>query len=184
MPAASYSPNKPVEGFEQAAALLRSNGLRLSSSRRIVLEGLLQAEGPISADFLASDRGCDLPTAYRNLDLFERLGMVRHVHIGHGPGLYALVGDEDPTYLVCEGCGRVDRLPLGDVESVRKRIAGSTGFEAHFTHFPILGLCSGCAGEDAHERAAHTHEHSHGAYLHSHPHSHGEPESRHGHTHD
>ena len=29
---------------------------------------------------------------YRNLDVFERHGLVQHVHLGHGPGLYVLVG--------------------------------------------------------------------------------------------
>ena len=34
----------------------------------------------------------DLASVYRNLEQLEELGVVRHVHLGHGPGLYALVG--------------------------------------------------------------------------------------------
>ena len=32
----------------------------------------------------------DLASVYRNLDTLEEIGLVRHFHVGHGPGLYAL----------------------------------------------------------------------------------------------
>ena len=195
MPTASYGTSRPITGVEQAAAVLRANGLRFSASRRIVIEGLLRAEGPVSAEFLASGQGerasgCDLPSAYRNLELLERLGVVRHVHIGHGPGLFALVREDDPTYLVCEGCGRLDRLPAAETAEVRGRIGAATGFEAHFTHFPILGLCGRCAaqpsgGAGEREDVEHEHEHSHGDHVHSHHHVHQSgPREGHSHGHD
>ena len=190
MPSASYSPGRPVTALEQAAAALRADGLRFSASRRIVLEVLLDAEGPVSAEHLASGQGCDLPTTYRNLELLERLGIVRHVHIGHGPGLYALVGEEDPTYLVCESCGQLNRLPAAEATEIRRRIGAATGFEAHFTHFPILGLCSSCAAEGDRERPSEgatmhhgkpdEHEHSHDE-AHAHEHSHGDKTHEHAH---
>lgn len=155
--------------------MLRAAGHRVSASRRVVLEGLLQAEGPVSAEYLAGGLGgaassCDLPSAYRNLELFERLGMVSHVHIGHGPGLYALVAEGDRTYLVCERCNQLSRLPAEDEEAIRARIGQRTGFQAHFTHFPILGLCRRCASqEDPVAQVGNAHEHSHGNHVHSHP---------------
>lgn len=176
--------------MDQAMSLLRDEGLRVSASRRVILEGLLRAEGPVSAEYLANgldgrSSSCDLPSAYRNLELFERLGMVRHVHIGHGPGLYALVGQSDDAYLVCERCDRLNRLPADELEAVRSRISERSGFEAHFTHFPILGLCRECAGRsgDDRERAEYAHEHSHRDRVHSHPHSHDERAGGHRHAH-
>ena len=74
--------------------------------------------------------------------------------------------------------------------SIRQRF----GYEARFTHFPILGLCESCSAELAEGSAgtskggraaaheSHTHEHSHGDHVHSHPHAH--PPGEHGHTHD
>lgn len=176
MPSASYSPPRRITDVDQAISLLREEGLRVSASRRVVLEGLLRADGPVSAEYLASgldglNSSCDLPSAYRNLELFERLGLVRHVHIGHGPGLYALVGHGDDAYLVCERCNQLSRLPASEMEAIRSRIGERTGFEAHFTHFPILGLCRECAGEppESGEHGEHAHEHSHGDHVHSHP---------------
>lgn len=172
MPSAAYSTPRPITSLEDATAALRARGLRVSASRKALIEGLLLAEGPVSAEYLAAglegrSTPTDLPSAYRNLELLEQLGMVRHVHIGHGPGLYALVGDDDPTYLVCERCDRLSRLPAADADRIRSRIEERTGFRAHFTHFPILGLCARCAG--AEEPAEPGGEHSHGGFIHSHP---------------
>ena len=90
---------KPLEfeDIEDVAAAIRAAGGRLTATRRLVLEALFEAEGPISAELLASRlarRGpaFDLPSVYRNLERLEALGVVRHVHLGHGPGLYALLG--------------------------------------------------------------------------------------------
>jgi Fur family ferric uptake transcriptional regulator len=152
MPSASYSAPRVVTGIDEAMAVLRSQGLRVSATRRAALEALLAAEGPVSAEYLASGlggrvSGCDLPSAYRNLELFERLGMVRHVHIGHGPGLYALVAGDEHAYAVCERCGELSRLSAAQLEAIRSEVRSANGFEAHFSHFPILGLCAACAGK-------------------------------------
>src|ERR1044071_6091886 len=94
------SPRVPpleFEDIEDVAAAIRDAGGRLTATRRLVLEALFDAEGPVSAELLASrlaGRGpaFALPSVYRNLERLEALGVVRHVHLGHGPGLYALVG--------------------------------------------------------------------------------------------
>ena len=78
-----------------ALSRIRAHGLRISSARRLVLEALLVADGPMSAEQIAQGIGgrvpcSDLASVYRNLERFEEIGVVRHVHLGHGPGLYAL----------------------------------------------------------------------------------------------
>ncbi len=53
-----------------------------------------------------SEQGAlDAASVYRNLEAFEQAGIVRHVHLGHGPGLYALVGEGESEYLYCDRCG-------------------------------------------------------------------------------
>ena len=180
MPAASYSPPRTIVDLDSAGEMLRAAGHRLSASRRGVIEALLRAEGPVSAEHIASGLGglserLDLPSTYRNLELLERLGAVHHVHVGHGPGLYALVGRSARAYVVCEGCGRLARLGADDVDAIRREVRRATGFEAHFSHFPVVGLCRGCAHGEAGGAAAHEHEHehAHGDRIHSHPHAHG-----------
>ena len=127
-----------------------ASGARLSSARRQLLEALFAADGPVTAEDLARSAGGELEAAdvasiYRNLELFERLGIVRHVHLGHGPGRYALAGERE--YLVCERCGRVVTADPDELVGVRDEIRERFGFEVRFSHFPIAGLCEDCRGE-------------------------------------
>jgi Fur family ferric uptake transcriptional regulator len=75
----------------------------------------------------------------------ERLGIVRHVHLGHGPGLYALAGREEREYLLCESCGRLVSLSPFELDPVRDQVRERFGFEARFDHFPLSGQCGECA---------------------------------------
>lgn len=199
----TVAPHRPALAFadlDEALAALRRAGCRVSAARRVLLEALFAAEGPVSAERLADGLGgrlmpSDLTSVYRNLERLEELGVVRHVHLGHGPGLYVLAGEER-EYLVCERCDAVRTAQPGDLDAVRENIRERFGYEARFSHFPILGLCARCAatgaeqegrraatGEPTHEHG-HPHEHRHGDRLHAHPHTRGEgPEGEHEHTH-
>jgi Fur family transcriptional regulator, ferric uptake regulator len=140
-----------VTGVDAAFDALRARGLRVSAARRLVLEVLFAAEEPVSADQIAAGlRGrvpaSDLASVYRNLERLEELGLVRHLHFGHGPGVYAIVGRGDGEYLVCEWCGSRRAVEPGGLEDIRGRLRALFDWEARFSHFPIVGLCPSCAG--------------------------------------
>lgn len=172
----------PVDDLSGALRELRATGHRVTAARRLVLEALFRAEGPVSAEYLAGGMGgggtpMDAASVHRNLVQLEELGLVRHVHIGHGPGLYAIVGSAEREYLACERCGRVTSVEPSELDPVREQIRREFGYEANFGHFPVVGLCRSCAEEDAGKSGGRAkggaeHEHSHGGYVHSHPHRH------------
>jgi Fur family transcriptional regulator, ferric uptake regulator len=140
-----------VEDVDEAVAILREHGLRVSAARRVVLEALFAADGPVSAEHVAAGivgrvPRSDLASVYRNLETLEELGLVRHVHLGHGPGLYALAGPAR-EYLVCESCDTVQAVDESELDDVREKIEDAFGFEARFSHFPIVGLCRTCSAE-------------------------------------
>jgi Fur family ferric uptake transcriptional regulator len=148
--------------IDEVADALREQGGRFSASRRIVLEALFAADEPMSAEQIAAgaDDGAtklDATTVYRILERLEELGVIRHVHLGHGPGLYTLTHDGVREYLLCDRCDRVTAVDPSELDHIRAMVRETFGFEASFTHFPIVGLCARCA-------AAPTtpHEHSHG----------------------
>jgi Fur family transcriptional regulator, ferric uptake regulator len=122
-----------VATVDSAIAALRAGGLRVSAARRLVIEALFAAEGPATVEELAA--GCD-----------EALGLVRHMHLGHGPGRYVLAAREARDYLACERCGELLAADADDLEPVRALVREAFGFEARFGHFPIVGLCPACAG--------------------------------------
>ena len=87
----------------------------------------------------------DLASVYRNLETLEELGLVRHVHLGHRAGLYALAAADDREYLACERCGAHRAVDPSVLDAARAALAESTGWTARFTHFPIVGLCPACS---------------------------------------
>jgi Fur family ferric uptake transcriptional regulator len=140
------------ETIEDIVAAVRRHGGRLSAPRRLILEALFAAEGPVSAERLAqavAGRGerVDLSSVYRSLEHLEQLGAVRHVHLGHGPALYALTGAGDQEYLTCERCGRVTAVDPAQLDPVRDLVRERFGYRVRFTHFPITGVCPSCAGD-------------------------------------
>jgi Fur family ferric uptake transcriptional regulator len=140
-----------VSDLDDAVEVLRERGLRVSAARRLLLESLFAADGPQSAEQIAKGvvgrvPESDLTTVYRNLETLEELGVVRHMHLGHGPGLYELSGS-GREYLVCERCDMVRAVDRSEVEGVRRAVMKATGFAARFDHFPIFGLCPDCQAE-------------------------------------
>jgi Fur family ferric uptake transcriptional regulator len=143
----TVSPDVPqlaVGDPEQAIDALRASGLRLSTARRLIIDALFAAAGPVSAPDLARILSLEESSVYRNLEVLERHGLTRHVHLGHGPGLYALVGRDDGDYLYCERCGKVTVLAGQELAPVREHIASSFGLTPRFSHFAIVGRCGGC----------------------------------------
>jgi Fur family ferric uptake transcriptional regulator len=143
-------PPLAVADMDSAVELLRSRGLRVSAARRLVLEALFVADGPISADRIAGGIAgrlprSDLASVYRNLETLESVGLVRHFHLGHGPGLYGLAGGDEPEYLVCASCDAIRAVEAEAMGRVRSLIENEFGYAASFSHFPIVGLCAECA---------------------------------------
>lgn len=150
------TPPVPAPTLASAEAALRAGGLCVSVARRVVLEALFAAGGPVSAERIAAGiegrvPRSDLASVYRNLETLDRLGLVRHFHLGHGPGLYVLSRDIEREYLVCEDCGSLEEVEAGALELVRAAVRTSFGYEAHFGHFPIVGSCPRCASASAHQ---------------------------------
>ena len=177
----TIAPDAPALKFDtlqEAVAAIRQDGLRLSTARRLILEALFAAEGPVAAPYLVETVSIDESSVYRNLEVLESHGLVRHVHLGHGPGLYVLLGGEEVEWLYCERCAKVTSVTPERLDPVREAVRREFGYVPRFTHFAIVGLCAQCAADP--DRAAptatgdgaHDHAHSHGEYVHSHPHPH------------
>jgi len=136
--------------LEEVLRLLRDAGHRVSAPCRGVLQALFAADGPISAQAIVEHGAgpggpwMELASVYRNLDRLESLGVVRHVHLGHSPGLYMLVGSGEREFLTCERCGRVQSVEPAELDAVRDLVRERFGYEARFGHFPIVGLCADC----------------------------------------
>jgi Fur family transcriptional regulator, ferric uptake regulator len=149
------TPSLPVTAapdLSAALAILRTHGLRCTAARRVVLGALYAADGPLSAEQIAMGVGGRVPTSdvasvYRNLETLAQIGIVRHVHLGHSPSLYAVASAGEQEYLTCERCGEYTSVAPGELNETRETIRTRFGLLASFAHFPIVGLCAQCVVE-------------------------------------
>jgi Fur family ferric uptake transcriptional regulator len=153
----THAPDVPtlvVTEPREAIEALRASGLRVSTARRLLIEALFAADGPVSAQHLIQTLSLEESSVYRNLEVLERHGLIRHVHLGHGPGLYAVNGRDEGEYLYCERCGRVELLGAEELDVVRDHIREHFGYTARFTHFALVGVCGECSAKASHPAQA------------------------------
>ena len=135
--------------LDQILGRIRAAGERVTVARRAVVSALLEADGHATAEALqvrvqAGHPEVHMATIYRNLEALERLGVVEHTHLGHGPAVYHLA-DERHQHLVCEACGYVVEVPAELLRSVERTVRSTYGFVMRPGHFAVVGRCASCA---------------------------------------
>jgi Fur family ferric uptake transcriptional regulator len=138
-----------VSTVEDVLALVRARGGRATSSRRILLEVFFDAEGHQSAEELAEAVQARAPdvhisTIYRNLEDLQRLGVIVHSHLGHGPATY-LLASLAHAHFICSECGTMVEAPDELFRGLARNAKNKLGFSIDPHHFAILGRCAACA---------------------------------------
>lgn len=133
--------------------MLRGRGGRVTATRRATIEVLLAGgdHRHLSADDVAAEVRQRLPdvaesTIYRTLTALEELGVVTHVHLGHGPSTFHLA-DQAHRHLVCRRCGSVIEVPAYEFVALARRLEAIYGFAMSSEHFAIVGQCGTCRAE-------------------------------------
>jgi Fe2+ or Zn2+ uptake regulation protein len=137
-----------VGTVDDVLTIFRSRGGRVTSSRRLLLHALFDTPGDRTAEELADQvhvlaPDINLSTIYRNLDELERLGIVVHAHLGHGPSTYHLAAYAH-GHFVCEECGTVIEAPDDVFQGLSRTANNRFGFDIHPYHFAVLGRCQSC----------------------------------------
>jgi Fe2+ or Zn2+ uptake regulation protein len=135
--------------LEGALERVREHGGRVTSSRRLLLAELFGSAGHRNAEELASAVQAKAPdvhlsTVYRNLDELEKLGIVVHTHLGHGPAIYHL-SSAVHGHFVCGECGKMIEAPQALFASLADEANSQFGFIIDPHHFAVLGRCATCA---------------------------------------
>ena len=137
-----------VNTVEDVLALVREHGGRVTSSRRLLLGVLFDGPGHRTAEDIADEVQAQAPdvhlsTIYRNLDELEKLGVIVHSHLGHGPATYHLSAGAH-CHFVCEDCGFAVEAPDELFRGLSKNAKTQFGFDINPHHFAILGRCRNC----------------------------------------
>jgi Fur family ferric uptake transcriptional regulator len=130
---------------------LHQRGLRMTPQRQLVLDAI-RALGhatpeQICARVQEAAPAVNITTVYRTLDLLERIGVVRHTHLGHGAPSYS-EQEHEHVHLVCHGCGTVLEVPTDVMDALADRLRAEHGFGLDVTHVALSGRCRDC-GEEA-----------------------------------
>ena len=129
--------------------MLKANGGRITPTRRAVIQVLISESTHLSAEDLAKRIQLRLPdvhlsTIYRTLDALEAVGVVDHVHLGHGRAIYHLSSDIH-QHLVCEVCSSVTEVPESFFATLKGELQEIFGFTMRAHHFAVIGRCRNCA---------------------------------------
>ncbi len=129
----------------------REAGGRITTNRRLIVAEVVGAgRDHLTAADLAERIGAHHPevhssTVYRALEALTELGVIEHVHFGHGAAVYHLVEDAH-HHLLCEECGTVVDVPLDRFEALSEELRRRYGFTIDPAHFALVGRCADCAG--------------------------------------
>ncbi len=134
------------------ASRLRGSGKRLTPQRELILRAV-ESLGHATPDEVLAEvhkqsTSINISTVYRNLEVLEELGLVRHAHLSDRAPTYHSVGGHEHFHLVCRSCHQVISVGPEVVAPLVSRLGEDYGFSADVGHLTVFGTCADC-GEPA-----------------------------------
>ncbi|MFB9600672.1 Fur family transcriptional regulator [Saccharothrix longispora] len=121
--------------------------MRMTPQRQLVLDAVRELGHATPEEICRRVRvtapAVNITTVYRTLDLLDRLGVVRHTHLGHGAPNYSVHAHEH-VHLVCHRCGRVEEIPCELMSPLGGTLEAEYGFELDASHLALSGTCREC----------------------------------------
>ena len=138
-----------ADAIDRTLQAIREHGGRVTDQRRAILRVLFDESDHVTAEDLAGRVQSALPevhitTVYRFLDTLEQMGLVAHVHLGHGPAAFHLTTHRH-AHVVCDDCGSVEEIDSAMFDRWSSELQRATGFRLTEQHFALAGRCPTCA---------------------------------------
>ncbi|WP_235929600.1 Fur family transcriptional regulator [Cellulomonas citrea] len=144
-------PDEVAALVEQVGDRLRAHGERMTTPRRAVLTALARSGGHVLAAEVVTavaevDPTVHRASVYRTLEALSELGVVQHLHLGHGGTAYHLArGGHTHLHAQCRVCGAVLDLPAELLDDVARVLESRDGFTLDPGHVALSGTCARCA---------------------------------------
>lgn len=138
----------PTESITLFKKQLADTGHRITPARLALFTTLLDT-GPLGIkDILATtNTSSNRVSVYRNIDLFEKLGIVRRIALGWKHKIE--LSDKfipHHHHLTCLSCGRIiDIIDEVDVENFITAVTQKHAFTPQSHHFEVSGYCKDCS---------------------------------------
>jgi Fur family ferric uptake transcriptional regulator len=122
--------------------------LRLTAERKTLFRHIARLESPVSIKELASSLSdqMDQVTVYRNVELFEKLGIINRIYTGWK---YRIELSErfrpHHHHMTCINCGKIIPITLGErMEDAIESFGKKHGFKIKSHEVELRGLCKDC----------------------------------------
>jgi len=133
---------------DDLAGKLRESGHRLTPQRELILRAV-QKLGHATPDEVLTEvrehsQAVNASTVYRNLEVLEQLGLVKHAHLSDRSPTYHSVGGHEHFHLVCRKCERVISVEAHEARPFLDKLDTELGFVADVGHLTVHGVCNDC----------------------------------------
>lgn len=127
-------------------ALLKRHGYSVTKARLALFKALGSKASQTTQELIDRLSKEDQATVYRNLNLFEELGIIRRLHIGKFSRFeLSDIFRHHHHHLACTNCGRVIILTMNPVlEEIIGRLSIKSGFRPLDHQLEVRGLCQAC----------------------------------------
>jgi len=134
--------------MNELADRLRGTGHRLTPQRELILRAVEKlghaTPDEVLTEVRAHSQAVNASTVYRNLEVLEQLGLVKHAHLTDRAPTYHSVGGHEHFHLVCRKCERVISVEDHEARSFLTKLEADFGFRADVGHLTVHGLCENC----------------------------------------
>jgi Fur family ferric uptake transcriptional regulator len=136
-----------------AVERLRAAGLRVTDSRRAVVEALVERPHASADELFAivarSVPATSLQSVYNALGDFVDAGLARRIEPAGRPGLFELRVDDNHHHLVCSECGAVEDVDCVAGEAPCLAPGDAHGYTVRVAEVTFWGVCPACAARAA-----------------------------------
>jgi len=137
--------------LEQFKTLLKSNTLKFTKQRELILKFLYENEGHFTPEEIYMllkkeypDVNIGIATVYRTLTLLEDSGIASSISFGVQGKKYELGLKKHHDHLICTQCGEIIEFFDETIEERQEEIAKHFNFLMKDHTMKIIGLCQKC----------------------------------------
>lgn len=144
--------NQPIRPqiVEKFSKYLQSNGLRLTSERRAILEQVFAYDDHFRADDLLvrmrqNGYTASRATIYRTLPLLVKSGLLTEVIDAQKHSYYEHIHSrQQHAHLICLRCSKIIEFKKPEIDALQKAVCKTHQFKPVKYRNEILGYCSEC----------------------------------------
>lgn len=136
------------EYYQDVLKHLREKGVRITETRKAVIDFIIQSHDHPSADMiyqalLPAFPNMSLATVYNNLKVLIDEGFVSELKVRNDTTTYYDFMGHQHLNVICEKCGRIADMDL-DLPDVQQEAAEQTGYQITKSQMVVYGICPDC----------------------------------------